>query len=198
MTPEKTHEGRKASQAGTALPTPEANVHLASPSVPWGTCSKVLRCLLPRPASETAGADEATSEITELRPSEGTWLAHGNPGTGISSPAQNPLPRLSLPTVTLLDTLPPPPPAGPRHLCADRCALPVAWAPPPCWAHQTWLPPGPFTLAAIPLTASGVPFGAGTPTGGRETRLCLIWHTLSPGRVRTSKLDPALQSIPQA
>lgn len=99
---------------------------------------------LPRPASETARASEATSEITEPRPSEGTWLAaHGNPGTGISSPAQNPLPRLSLPPVTLPDTLPPPPPAGPRHLCADRCALPVAGAPPPPGPHPTnslWSP----------------------------------------------------------
>lgn len=98
---------------------------------------------LPRPASETARASEATSEITEPRPSEGTWLAHGNPGTGISSPAQNPLPRLSLPTVTLPDTLPPPPPAGPRHPCADRCALPVAGAPPPPGPHPTnslWSP----------------------------------------------------------
>lgn len=98
---------------------------------------------LPRPASETARASEATSEITEPRPSEGTWLAHGNPGTGISSPAQNPLPRLSLPTVTLPDTLPPPPPAGPRHSCADRCALPVAGALPPPGPHPTnslWSP----------------------------------------------------------
>lgn len=176
---EKRHEGVNASYARPGFPLPRR------------TCTSLLcplgHLLQGVTASETARAGEATSEITELRPSEGTWLAHGNPGTGISSPAQNPLPHLSLPPVTLLDTLPPPPPAGPRHLCADRCALPVAWASPP---------PGPFTLAPIPLTASGVPFRAGNLTGGRETWLCLIRHTLSPGGVRTSKLDPALQNIP--
>lgn len=63
--------------------------------------------------------------------------------------------------------------------------------------HFLWLGPC-LHLAPIPLTASGVPFRPGNPTGGRETWLCLIWYTRSPGRVRTSKLDPALQNIPQA
>lgn len=135
---------------------------------------------LPRPASETARASEATSEITEPRPSEGTWLARGNPGTGISS--------LCLAFLCLLS------------LSRTHCHLPHLQDPvirALTAVHFLWLGPR-LHLAPIPLTASGVPFRAGNPTGGRETWLCLIWYTPSPGRVRTSKLDPALQNIPQA
>lgn len=182
---EKPQEGGSASYAGTGLPAPEANVHLASPSLPWDLLQGVTA-----PPSFLGQLQRQPELARPLQRSQNRGPQRGlGWHMAIQEQGSHPRPRtLCLAFLCLLS------------LSRTHCHLPHLQDPvirALTAVHFLWLGPR-LHLAPIPLTASGVPFRAGNPTGGRETWLCLMWYTPSPGRVRTSKLDPALQNIPQA
>lgn len=182
---EKPQEGGSASYAGTGLPAPEENVHLASPSLPWDLLQGVTA-----PPSFLGQLQRQPELARPLQRSQNRGPQRGlGWHMAIQEQGSHPRPRTLCLAFLCLPSL-----------SRTHCHLPHLQDPVICGltaVHFLWLGPR-LHLAPIPLTASGVPFRAGNPTGGRETWLCLIWYTPSPGRVRTSKLDPALQNIPQA